>query len=159
MSGLVSRTAASHAIATAASGCSRTPMARQQNGSARSTSITPNGSGSDPFGLDSCASMIPQADRPRFIQYPIAHGVSDDAVGCITEDQLGRLYLGRASGHIDRLDPATGDVRHYTAADGLAGAIFTMAFRDRSGRLWFGAYDGLFRLVPAPDRPRSPPRC
>ena len=45
----------------------------------------------------------PAADRPRFIPYPIAHGLSDDAVGCITEDQLGRLYLGWGSGHIDRL--------------------------------------------------------
>ena len=43
-------------------------------------------------------------------------------MGCITEDQMGRLYLGMGSGRIDRLDPETGHVRHYTAADGLAGA-------------------------------------
>ena len=99
----------------------------------------------------------PGADRPRFVPYTIAHGLSGDAVGCITEDRLGRLYLGMGSGHIDRLDPATGRVRHYTTADGLAGATWTSAFRDRSGNLWFGAYDALFRLVPGPDRPQSPP--
>jgi signal transduction histidine kinase/ligand-binding sensor domain-containing protein len=97
------------------------------------------------------------ADRPRFVPYTTVQGLSDDAVGCITEDRMGRLYLGLGSGRIDRLDPVTGDVRHYTAADGLAGATLTSAFRDRSGNLWFGAYDALFRLVPGPDRPRSPP--
>ena len=99
----------------------------------------------------------PAADRPRFVPYTAAQGLSADAVGCITEDHLGRLYLGMGSGRIDRLDPETGRVRHYTAADGLAGATLTAAFRDRSGSLWFGAYDALFRLVPEPDRPRSPP--
>ncbi len=96
-------------------------------------------------------------DRPRFVPYTTAQGLSDDAVGCITEDRMGRLYLGLGSGRIDRLDPVTGHVRHYTAADGLAGATLTSAFRDRYGNLWFGAYDALFRLVPGPDRPRSPP--
>ena len=98
-------------------------------------------------------------DRPRFVPYTTAQGLSDDAVGCITEDRMGRLYLGLGSGRIDRLDPVTGHVRHYTRADGLAGATLTSAFRDRSGNLWFGAYDALFRLVPGPDRPRSPPVC
>ena len=31
------------------------------------------------------------------------------------------MYLGLGSGRLDRLDPAAGHVRHYTAADGLTG--------------------------------------
>jgi len=62
-----------------------------------------------------------------------------------------------SSGRIDRLEPTTGLVRHYTKADGLSGTDLTTAFRDRSGRLWFGTYNGLFRLVPAQDRPVSLP--
>jgi ligand-binding sensor domain-containing protein/anti-sigma regulatory factor (Ser/Thr protein kinase) len=99
----------------------------------------------------------PAADPPRFVPYTSAQGLLDDIVHCITEDQLGRLYLGMPSGRIDRLDLATGRVRHYNAADGLAGAPLTAAVRDRSGSLWFGSYDALYRLVPVPDRPRSPP--
>jgi len=99
----------------------------------------------------------PVADRPRFVPYGEADGLSGGAVGCITEDGQGRLYLCRGSGRIDRFDPAIGHVRHYTEADGLAGSDLTVAFRDRHGSLWFGSYDGLFRLVPGPDRPQSPP--
>ena len=42
---------------------------------------------------------------------------------CITEDRFGRIYLGTVSG-VDRLDPATGSIRHYTTSEGLAkGAV------------------------------------
>ena len=66
------------------------------------------------------------------------------------------MYLGVPAG-LDRLDPAAGHVRHYTTADGLTGGELLSGFRDRQGTLWFGGYNGLFRLVPTPDRPRSPP--
>jgi signal transduction histidine kinase/ligand-binding sensor domain-containing protein len=95
----------------------------------------------------------PTLDRPRFVSLTTAHGLSSDSVGYITEDQWGRLYLGMPSGRIDRLDPATGRVRHY----GLAGPDVSAAYRDRYGTLWFGTYNGLYRLVPGPDRvPMAP---
>ena len=94
----------------------------------------------------------PDVDHPRVIPYGAAHRLSGATVGCIVEDQMGRLYLGMTSGRIDRLDPETGRVRHYTKADGLNGADLTTAFRDRSGSLWFGTYNGLLRLVPEHDR-------
>ncbi len=99
----------------------------------------------------------PAAEHPRFVPYPGAHAFAGDAVGCMTEDRLGRLYFCRASGRIDRLDPATGRVWHYTTADGLPGPDLTAAFADRDGSLWFASYNGLFRLEPVPDRPPSTP--
>lgn len=99
----------------------------------------------------------PAAERPRFIRYPSAQSSFGDAVGCITDDALGRLYLCIPSGRVARLDPATGRVRHYSTADGLPGPDLNAAFRDRDGGLWFGSYNGLFRLVPGPDRPPSTP--
>ena len=100
------------------------------------------------------------SERPRFVAYSSAHGLSGEGVGCITDDQFGRLYLCRGSGSVDRLDPTTGRVRHYTTADGLSGGILTSAYRDRrdpNGGLWFGAYNGLFRLLPELDGEPSPP--
>ncbi len=98
----------------------------------------------------------PDADRPRFVAFA-AERLSGAAVGCMTEDELGRLYLCMSPSRVARLDTATGHVRYYTRADGLAGVAFTTAFRDRSGSLWFGTYDGLFRLVPTGDPPPSMP--
>jgi ligand-binding sensor domain-containing protein/signal transduction histidine kinase len=99
----------------------------------------------------------PAVDRPRFVSYSAAQGLAAGAIGAITEDRSSRLYLALPGGRIDRLDPANGIIRHYGPGDGLTGTDLTMAFRDRAGSLWFGSYNGLFRLTPAPERPSSPP--
>ena len=94
----------------------------------------------------------PGAERPRFTRYPSEGSPFGESVGCITDDALGRLYLCVPSGRVARLDPATGRVWHYNTGDGLPGPDLNGAFRDRDGGLWFGSYNGLFRLVPGPDR-------
>jgi hypothetical protein len=78
------------------------------------------------------------------------------SINCITEDRYGRLYVGTARG-LDRLDPATGRVKPFTAADGLISGEVLVSFRDRKGDLWFGGKSGLSRLRPEPDPPQSPP--
>jgi ligand-binding sensor domain-containing protein len=77
----------------------------------------------------------PGAERPT---YAIVQGLSSDSAGVITEDTNGRIYVGTGRG-LDRLDPETGRVNHFTGADGLAGGDLLAAFRDRDGALWFGA--------------------
>ena len=69
----------------------------------------------------------------------------------ITEDSSGRLYVGGGRG-LDRLDPSTGLVKHFTTADGLAPGSFRSAFRDRDGVLWFGMTSGISRLSPPAER-------
>src|SRR5262249_45073976 len=98
------------------------------------------------------------ADHPRFTTYTAANGLSSDAANCITEDLWGHIYVGTGRG-LDQLDPATGHIKHYTAADGLIRGEVRVAFRDRQGTLWFGGGEdsGLSRLIPQPDRPASPP--
>jgi ligand-binding sensor domain-containing protein/two-component sensor histidine kinase len=96
------------------------------------------------------------AEQPRFITYTTAQGLSSNNVNCITADRYGRLYVGTARG-LDRLDPATGHVKMFSAADGLISGEVLVSFRDRKGDLWFGGKDGLSRLSPQPDPPRSPP--
>jgi len=98
----------------------------------------------------------PAADRPKFVIYTTAQGLSSNQVTCVTEDQWGRIYLGTGRG-VDRLDPATGQIKRYTMADGLAGNFINVSFRDRNGALWFGALRGLSRLIPEPDRQTIPP--
>jgi ligand-binding sensor domain-containing protein/signal transduction histidine kinase len=94
--------------------------------------------------------------RPHFLRYTSAQGLITNDVRCITEDLLGRLYIGTSRG-IDRLDPVTGHIKHYTKADGLSNEFVTVALRDRLGALWFGTQNGLSRLVPQEDQPEPPP--
>jgi ligand-binding sensor domain-containing protein/signal transduction histidine kinase len=96
------------------------------------------------------------AERPQFITYTTAQGLSSNAINCITEDGYGRLYVGTGRG-LDRLDPETGRVKAFTAADGLISGEVLVSFRDRKGDLWFGGKDGLSRLSPEPDPPQLPP--
>ena len=98
----------------------------------------------------------PQAANPRFVPYTTAEGLSSNQVDCITEDQWGRLYFGTGRG-LDRLDPATGYIKHYTEADGLIRGRVRYALRGRGGVLWFGNNNELSHFIPEPDRPQSPP--
>ena len=99
----------------------------------------------------------PEASQPRFVRYTTKEGLSSNAVWSITQDNQGRIYLGTGRG-LDRLDPATGHVRHFTTADGLAGDIVNQCLTDRRGAIWVATPTGLSRLLPADaDRPAPPP--
>jgi len=98
----------------------------------------------------------PTAERPVITRLGTAEGLSSNAAHCLTEDSLGRIYVGTGQG-VDRLDPAGRVTRRFTVADGLAGSEVIVAHRDRAGDLWFGATLGLSRLRPGPDPPLRPP--
>jgi ligand-binding sensor domain-containing protein/two-component sensor histidine kinase len=98
----------------------------------------------------------PQAERPAIVPYTTDQGLAGNDVEAVTEDRRGRLYLASARG-IDRLDPATGHVRHYTATDGALNAGVNSAVQARDGALWFRYESGLVRLVPEPDAAAPPP--
>jgi ligand-binding sensor domain-containing protein/two-component sensor histidine kinase len=98
----------------------------------------------------------PGAERPVFVSYTTSQGLSSNNTEVITEDDLGHIYVGGARG-LDRLDPSTGRVKHFTVADGLAPGLFLAALRDRHGVLWFGMSSGLARLAPVAETPPAPP--
>jgi len=98
----------------------------------------------------------PSAERPRFITYTTREGLASNQATCVTEDQHGRIYIGTAKG-LDRLDPLTGRLKHYSEADGLANNFVNVAYRDRHGALWFGTLQGLSQLLPETDRPVTAP--
>ncbi|RPJ85269.1 MAG: hypothetical protein EHM13_01595, partial [Acidobacteria bacterium] len=96
----------------------------------------------------------PSGARPRFTVYTTGSGLASNAIVSLTEDAWGRIYAGTARG-IDRLDPGTGQLRHFGEADGIAlGSVPAVAYRDRRGALWFGSV----RLTPAREEaPELPP--
>jgi ligand-binding sensor domain-containing protein/two-component sensor histidine kinase len=103
-----------------------------------------------------CRIDHPEAERPTILTYTTADGLSSDDVKAITEDRWGRIYLGTGRG-IDRLDPATGHIRHYNANEGALLGDVNAALQDRDGALWFSYVTGLIRLVPEPDLPPIAP--
>jgi signal transduction histidine kinase/sugar lactone lactonase YvrE len=98
----------------------------------------------------------PSAEPPVIVPYTVADGLSSNEVQSITEDSWGRLYIG-TDRSLDRLDPATGRIRHFTTADGLANNQVIGSFCDSHGALWFSTDTGLSRYIPEPDHPRPPP--
>jgi ligand-binding sensor domain-containing protein/signal transduction histidine kinase len=103
-----------------------------------------------------CRTDNPQAERPTFSTHTTADELASNSVKCVTEDRQGRIYIGTARS-IDRLDLATGHIRHYTTADGLPSGEPHAALQDSKGALWFTFRSGLVRLIPEPPSPPLPP--
>jgi signal transduction histidine kinase/ligand-binding sensor domain-containing protein len=98
----------------------------------------------------------PDADRPEFIKYTPANGLTSVATTSVTEDEFGRIYIGTWRG-VDRLTPETGQIENFSTADGLPGGYVESAYRDRKNNLWFLTDKGLARFQPEPVRTRKPP--
>ena len=98
----------------------------------------------------------PAAEQPTFTNYTTQQGLSSNYGSGIVEDLYSRIYVGTGKG-LDRIDPATGQIKHFTTADGLvAGSIF-VSFRANNGELWFGTSQGLSRFLPEPPQAGAPP--
>jgi signal transduction histidine kinase/ligand-binding sensor domain-containing protein len=98
----------------------------------------------------------PTADRPSFIRYTTAQGLSSNQATCVTEDKWGRIYIGTGQG-VNRLDVESGNITRYTTADGLTNSYTYVSLTEPEGSIWFGTFSGLSRLVPRVDPPIKPP--
>ena len=98
----------------------------------------------------------PESAPLRIHIYDSSNGLASDSVFSLVEDGTGRIYAATGKG-IDRLDPVTGTIRHFTTADGLAHGLVRSSVRDASGNLWFASTQGLSRLTPTADRPPARP--
>lgn len=111
--------------------------------------------------LSSSLNGVGRVDDPnageqlKVVWYNRRTGMATDSILGLTEDNFGRIYAGHGRG-VDRIDPNTGQIKHYTTADGLPPGAIYIAARDQQGALWFGGW-GLARLVPEPDKPRHVP--
>ncbi|HEY0347624.1 MAG TPA: two-component regulator propeller domain-containing protein [Pyrinomonadaceae bacterium] len=98
----------------------------------------------------------PAAERPSFVTLTSADGLASNQVTCFVEDSQGNIFVGTGRG-LDRLNPTTNSIRHYTTAEGLPDDFINVAFAARNGALWFGTLRGLARLIPGPDPTMDPP--
>jgi ligand-binding sensor domain-containing protein/two-component sensor histidine kinase len=103
------------------------------------------------YRVDNPASTLPQIAR-----YTTAEGLASNEILSLTEDQWGRIYAGNNRG-VDRLDPASGFVKHYTSAEGLSKGAVALAYCDRQSVLWFVTDEGISSLTPTRDPDSNPP--
>ncbi|MEW6370555.1 MAG: two-component regulator propeller domain-containing protein [Pseudomonadota bacterium] len=94
--------------------------------------------------------MVTAADGSvSFVRYTVRDGLVDDAVAAMLEDLDGAIWISTTNG-LSRFEPATGNWRSYTAADGtIDGAYFdASAARAPDGALYFGGFNGITAFDP-----------
>lgn len=82
-------------------------------------------------------------------------GLSNNRVWYIHEDSVGIFWLATSGGGLNKLDPCTGKIRHYTERDGLAGNIVYSILEDNRHRLWISTSKGLSMLNPMTNKIRN----
>ncbi|HNH28653.1 MAG TPA: two-component regulator propeller domain-containing protein [bacterium] len=81
--------------------------------------------------------------------YTDKHGLANNVINGILEDQTGRLWISTNKG-LSRLDPKTETFRNFDEGDGLISAEFGVgaALRAHDGRMYFGSNRGLVTFHP-----------
>ena len=96
----------------------------------------------------------------RFRTFSLGQGLTSDTINGVLVDGQGSVWLSGNAG-LMRLDPDSGAVKTFHAADGAAGEEFTTGayFRLRDGRLCFGGLGGFNIFDPSHlTEPAQPPR-
>ena len=78
------------------------------------------------------------------------------SVRCLAEDRQGRIWAGTGRG-LDRLDPSTGEIRYFNAAQGYPGGGCSALRVEPDGTLWAGSSVGLARFVTGGEVEGPPP--
>src|SRR5690606_16587671 len=86
----------------------------------------------------------------EFFRYTQRHGLPDDVVTDIIEDDAGNLWLSTQQG-LARFEMSTEEFTPFTAAHGLIGNLYNRAtaLKTRSGELVFGNSKGFSIFYPA----------
>ncbi|TFW27961.1 sensor histidine kinase [Massilia horti] len=87
--------------------------------------------------------------KVTFRLFRVSSGPEPVPIGAMLEDASGMLWVSTTQG-ISRLDPATGQLKYYTAKDGLIdGSYFVgSAWHGADGQLHFGGVRGLTSFMP-----------
>ena len=89
------------------------------------------------------------ADKNNFQRYTTHEGLPTNFILSLLEDAKGNLWISTSKGLVC-LDPATGKLNTYTRINGLLNDQFNFssAYKDPSGRMYFGSVKGLISFHP-----------
>ena len=113
------------------------------------SSITETANGTIWFSTDRGGISRYNKGKDNFTSFSISDGLPDDVAYKILEDKSQNLWFGTNKGLV-RFNPDTKDIRVFTQNDGLLGNQFNYkaALATKSGKLYFGGYDGLIAFDP-----------
>jgi PAS domain S-box-containing protein len=88
--------------------------------------------------------------RNRWTCYTVQHGLPNEVVYGILEDEQGNLWLSTNKG-VSKFNPGTGNFTNYDSKDGLQSDEFTSGayYKSRSGEMFFGGINGVSGFFPA----------
>jgi signal transduction histidine kinase/ligand-binding sensor domain-containing protein len=92
----------------------------------------------------------PAAPQPHILSISMEQGLASNHVFSLAEDGLGCIYVAGGRG-VDRLNPESGAIRHFSATNLLPPGETERLYRDRNGSIWFASDFGLARYDPQPD--------
>lgn len=84
-----------------------------------------------------------------FTYYTEKHGLPNNVIYAIHEDESGHLWLSTNKG-LSRFDPSTGFAQNYDVSDGLQSNTFNQGadFKASNGEMYFGGVNGFNRFRP-----------
>jgi signal transduction histidine kinase/streptogramin lyase len=97
-----------------------------------------------------------EAPAPRVKWYRKEQGLSSNTAWMLVENTDGDIIVGTGRG-VDRLNPDTERIIHYSADDGVPRGEILGGTRDRAGQIWLATTGGVARLADDPARPAPPP--
>ncbi|MBN2761451.1 MAG: response regulator, partial [Bacteroidales bacterium] len=96
--------------------------------------------------------LVPGSDingRGRFISYTEKHGLSNNVIYTILEDDAGNLWMSTDNG-LSCFNPEKKTFHNFYASDGLQSNQFywSAGYKNKQGKLFYGSMDGLNAFMP-----------
>ena len=87
--------------------------------------------------------------RDIFHHYKTEHGLADNAIYGVLQDEFGNLWMSSNNG-LCQFNPVSGEVHNYSTDDGLQSTEFNGGayFQSRSGEMFFGGINGFNAFYP-----------
>ena len=83
----------------------------------------------------------------RIIRHPGSNSIGSNNVMSVYEDSKGMIWIGTNDVSLNRLNPVTGEIKHYiynsTDPASISNEGVTTICEDKKGNLWFGTWWGL----------------
>jgi signal transduction histidine kinase len=97
-----------------------------------------------------------ESSSPDFVKFTTANGLSSNRTFAVAEDRQGLIYVA-TDRDVNRLPPATGEVKILRLSDKMPPREFRTAMCDARGTLWFGTTAGLVKYEPFDDEASKAP--